>query len=485
MKKISFLLICLFLQVAVVGQKRPNIIYILTDDLGYGDLSCYGQKNFQTPNLDKLAAQGIQFTQHYAGSPVCAPSRASLMTGRDPGHSRVRGNYEKSALGFGSGYPLEPNDVTLAEVVKLAGYRTALIGKWGLGMTSTPGAPEKQGFDEMYGFLNQAHAHYQFPDYLFRNGKKEVLPENQNGKRGKYSNDIFTKEAVQYIARQKKEQPFFLYLAYVTPHAELIVPEDSIFHHFKGKFKEKPFIKSKQGSNGVEDFGAYASQPYPAAAYAAMVVRIDLDVAKIMAQLKKMGLDQNTVVMFSSDNGSHKEGGADPAALQSNGHLRGAKRDVYEGGIRVPFIVHWPAQIKQPMVSDHVSAFWDVMPTFAEVAGVNLQKAGIKTEGISLLPTITGNSAQQKTHPYLYWEFHESKASSQAIRSGNWKAVRQNPAGKIELYDLGKDEGETKDVAAENKAVVKKMESILAGAREPHELWPLKSVAEAAYQKPN
>lgn len=484
MKKIIVLVLGLWIGGVTFAQQKPNIIYILTDDMGYGDLSCYGQKNFQTPALDKLAAQGIRFTQHYAGSPVCAPSRASLMTGRDAGHSRVRGNYEKGPHGFGAGYPLKAEDVTLAEVVKMAGYRTALIGKWGLGMTGTSGAPEKQGFDEMYGFLNQAHAHYQFPDYLYRNGQKETLKENLNGKRGKYSNDIFTAEAVQYLAKQKKDQPFFLYLSFVTPHAELIVPEDSIFNHFKGKFQEKPFVKSKQGSNGVEDFGAYASQDYPAAAYASMVVRIDRDVAKIMAQLQKMGLDKNTVIMFSSDNGSHKEGGADPVFHQSNGHLRGAKRDVYEGGIRVPFIVHWPAQIKQPAVSNHVSAFWDIMPTFADLAGVNLPKAGIKTDGISLYPTFTGNSAQQKTHAYLYWEFHEAKTSSQAVRLGNWKAVRQSPTGPLELYDLSQDESETKNIAPENPAVVKKMESILAKAREPHELWPLKTGAAAAVPNP-
>lgn len=480
MKRISFLLLLLFAGLGVQGRSKPNIIYILADDLGYGDLSCYGQQHFRTPVLDGLAATGIRFTQHYAGSPVCAPSRAALMTGRDPGHGRVRGNFEKGPQGFGAGYPLEDQDVTVAEVLKMAGYRTALIGKWGLGMTGTSGAPEKQGFDYMYGFLNQAHAHYQFPDYLHRNGKKEMLPENAGGKRGRYSNDIFTSEALAYLDKQKKDQPFFLYLAYVTPHAELIVPEDSLFNRFKGRFPEKPFAGGKQGSNGKENFGAYASQAYPAAAYATMVVRLDRDIGKVMAQLKKRGLADNTLVMFSSDNGSHKEGGADPGHHQSNGKLRGAKRDVYEGGIRVPFLVHWPAQIRQGRVSQHLSAFWDLMPTVAELANVDLKKAGIKTEGRSFAPTLLGNDRAQQQHPYLYWEFHENKFTDQALRLGRWKGLRHDPAGEIELYDLQTDLTETNNVAAAHPQVVAQIKEALAKARTPHPLWHLKSAQSAS-----
>ncbi|MGV3504769.1 MAG: arylsulfatase [Adhaeribacter sp.] len=479
MKRISLLLLVLLGGLGVQARSKPNIIYILADDLGYGDLSCYGQKNFRTPVLDQLAATGIRFTQHYAGSPVCAPSRAALMTGRDPGHGRVRGNYESGPQGFGAGYPLEDQDVTVAEALKMAGYRTALIGKWGLGMTGTSGAPEKQGFDYMYGFLNQAHAHHQFPDYLHRNGKKESLPENAGGRRGRYSNDIFTTEALAYLATQKKDQPFFLYLAYVTPHAELIVPEDSLFHRLKGRFPEKPFVGGKQGSNGKDPLGAYASQAYPAAAYAAMVVRLDRDIGKVMAQLKKMGLADNTLLMFSSDNGSHKEGGADPRHHQSNGKLRGAKRDVYEGGIRVPFIAHWPAGIRQGRVSDHLSAFWDLLPTVAELAELDLRKAGIPTEGRSFAPTLLGKLKAQQQHPYLYWEFHENKFSDQALRLGRWKGVRHDPAGKMELYDLQADLAETKDVAAANPRVVQQIEQLLAKARVPHPRWHLKSADTA------
>lgn len=457
------------------SQTKPNIIYILCDDMGYGDLSCYGQKNFSTPNIDKLAATGIRFTQHYAGSPVCAPSRASLMTGRDPGHSRIRGNYENGPNGFGAGLELQDSDVTLAEVAKMAGYKTALIGKWGMGITSTTGAPEKQGFDFMYGFLNQAHAHYQFPDYLFRDGKKEVIKLNENGKKGAYTNDIFTREALTYLKSQEKGKPFFLYLAYVTPHAELVVPEDSIFNSFKGKFPEVPFVTGKQGSNGKGSIGAYGSQDYPAAAYASMVVRIDRDVAKLKAQLVRLGLDENTIIMFSSDNGSHKEGGANPAFHNSNGGLRGAKRDVYEGGIREPFIVNWPGKIKGGQVSDHISAFWDIMPTFAEITGVDLKQKGIPTEGISIMPVLKGESSLQKKHTYLYWEFHENKTSDQAVRIGDWKAVRHDPNGKIELYDLKTDVGEKNDVSAQYPAMTAKMQKVMNSARTPDPQWPLKT----------
>ncbi len=465
---------CTHAQKSKTTAPKPNIIYILVDDMGYGDLGCYGQTHFSTPTLDRMAAEGIRFTQHYAGSPVCAPSRASLMTGRDPGHCRVRGNYETGPYGFGSGLELRPQDVTLGEVLKTAGYRTAVIGKWGLGMDGSTGEPTKQGFDYMYGFLNQAHAHYQYPDYLFRNGKKESVVLNENNKRGYYSNDIFTDEALKYVKEQKKDQPFFLYLAYVTPHAEMLVPEDSLFNSFKGKFPEKPYVMKDQGGSTHENLGAYNSQAYPAAAYATMVVRIDRDVAKLMSQLKALGMDENTVIMFSSDNGPHKEGGAHPSQHNSAGPLKGAKRDLYEGGIREPFIVRWPAKIPAKQTTDHISGFWDVMPTVAEMAGINLTKNKIPTEGISLMPVLTGKPKAQKQHSYMYWEFHENKTSDQAVRKGNWKAIRHDPDGKTELYDLSTDIGETKNVAAEHPEVVKEMEAIMATAREDHEIWPMK-----------
>lgn len=454
-------------------SKRPNIIYILADDMGYGDLSSYGQKNFSTPTLDSLAAAGIRFTDHYAGSPVCAPSRASLVTGRDGGHSRVRGNYETGPFGFGSGLELRTADVTIAEVLKMGGYNTALIGKWGLGMNGTTGAPNKKGFDYFYGFLNQAQAHYQFPDYLYRNENKIDIPENRNGKNGKFTADLFTAESLNYIEGQSKDKPFFLYLSYVTPHAELIVPDDSLFRSFKGKFEETPFVGGKQGSNGKDNFGAYRSQTHPLAAYATMVTRMDNDVKSILAALKEKGLADNTVIMFSSDNGPHKEGGSNPAALNSSGGFRGAKRDVYEGGIRVPFIVNWPAGITQAGVSDHISAFWDIMPTVADLAGVDLKKNKVPTEGISLVPVFK-NEKNIKKHDYLYWEFHENKAPDQALRMGKWKAVRHGgPGFTIELYDLSSDPAEKADVSVSHPEVVKRMEEIFKTAREPHDLWPL------------
>jgi arylsulfatase A len=474
------LLICAVLQTVCctaqskkpVKAAKPNIIYILADDMGYGDLSCYGQMNFSTPTLDSLAATGIRFTDHYAGSPVCAPSRASLVTGRDVGHSRVRGNHESSPLGFGSGYPLLPEDPTIAEVLKKGGYATALIGKWGLGMNSTTGAPNKKGFDYFYGFLNQAHAHYQYPDYLHRNMEKVSIPENNDGKYGKFSGDIFTSESLQYIKKQKADQPFFLYLSYITPHAELIVPDDSLFHSFKGKFNETPFVNGKQGSNGRSDFGAYRSQTHPLAAYATMVTRMDNDVKKIVNQLKKQGLLENTVIMFSSDNGPHKEGGSNPAALNSAAGLRGTKRDVYEGGIRVPFVVNWPAVIKKSIVSDHISGFCDIMPTLAELAGVDLKKNKIPTEGISLVPVFKNIGNVQK-HAYLYWEFHENKIPDQALRIGHWKGVRHGLDSAIELYDLSKDRAESNNIASQHPDIIKRMEEVLKTAREPHEIWSL------------
>lgn len=456
--------------------ERPNIIYILVDDMGYGDLGAYGQQILKTPHLDRMAAEGILFTDHYAGAPVCAPSRASLMTGRDTGHSWVRGNYETGKYGFGGELELRPEDITIAEVLKQqANYNTAIIGKWGMGMNGSTGEPKKKGFDYSYGFLNQAHAHWQYPMYLFRNGVKEQIKENSGNKRGYYSNDIFTDEALQFIKKERKA-PFFLYLAYTIPHAELLVPDDSIFARYKGRFDETPFVEGTQGSNGVDSLGYYHSQAYPKAAYAAMITHIDNDVQKIIDQLKQLGIDENTVVMFSSDNGPHKEGGADPTHFNSNGPLRGAKRDLYEGGIRVPFIVRWPGSIKPGQVSDHVSAFWDMLPTMADLAGVDVEDG--RTEGISIMPTLMGDVTAQEKHNFLYWEFHEKKYSNQAVRKGKWKAVRHDPDKPLELYNLDADPAEQHDVAGANPDVVKKMNHIMETARTDNPYWKLKHSGE-------
>jgi arylsulfatase A-like enzyme len=456
----------------VWAQSKPNIIYILADDLGYGDVGCYGQKVIQTPNIDQMAKNGIRFTRHYAGAPVCAPSRAVLMTGRDMGHVWVRGNYEDGPHGFGAGLALRNEDVTIAEVLKERGYATGLVGKWGLGVAGTSGEPHKQGFDYSYGFLNQAHAHTHYPDYLFRNGKRIEIEENKNGHRQAYSNQLFTSEAIGFI-QDHQSKPFFLYLAYTTPHAELLVPEDSIFNSYKGRFKETPYVQTDGGKRHGSTFTTYNSQPYPNAAYAASISHLDQCIGKILAYLKKNGLYENTVVIFASDNGPANEGGADPAYFNSSGSLKGKKRDVYEGGIRVPFIAQWPARIKGNTITDFVSGFQDMMPTLAQIAGAPLNNT-IKTEGISLVPALTNNNTAQRNHKYLYWEFHENKTSNQAILSGKWKGVRSAPNKPLELYNLDVDPGEQNDVAAANKEVVKRLEGLLKKARTSHPLWPLK-----------
>lgn len=472
--KFAILIFILTIQTAILSaQTKPNIVYILADDLGYGDLSCYGQKLFKTPTLDSLAHHGIRFTQHYTGSPVCAPSRASLITGRDPGHSRVRGNYEAGPHGFGAGWPLQPEDYTIAEVLKLGGYSTAIIGKWGLGVQETTGAPTEQGFDYAYGYLNQGHAHNQFPDHLFRNGIKEEIPNNMNGRTQLFSGDLLTTDALQYLDKQKNEQPFFLYLAYVTPHAELLVPEDSLFKAQIGKIEDVPYTKGKADS--LHDvYGGYRNQRYPASAYATMVIRLDRDIKRIVERLKRNGLHDNTIIMFASDNGPHQEAGANPEYFNSAGGLRGSKRDVYEGGIRTPFIVCWPDVIKKGRTSDHVSGFWDIMPTLADIAGISLKQNNIPTDGISLLPIFQGRTKDQKQHEYLYWEFHESKTSNQALRKGDWKAVRLDPDGAIELYNLKDDPYEEKNVANQYPELSKSFQTLIENAREPHELWTLK-----------
>ena len=454
----------------------PNIIYILADDLGYGDLGCYGQKIIKTPNLDKMAKAGMLFTDHYAGSSVCAPSRAAFMTGFHTGHSYVRGNYETGPYGFGACLELRDRDVTIAEVLKQKGYTSAIIGKWGMGVEGTTGVPNKQGFDYSYGYLNQGHAHIQYPSYLFRNGEQIEIPENRNYANGSFSNDLFTKEAVSFVEKNK-DTPFFLYLAYTTPHAEMLLPESSTFEDYKGKAKvpEKPYTQNGPSGASDNNRSPYRSQEFPAAAYAAQITHLDSCVGVMMDQLKAFGLAENTMVIFTSDNGPHSEGGANPAYFGSSGPLRGQKRDLYEGGIRVPFIVKWPARVEAGSRSAHASAFWDMLPTFAAAAGIDSPK----TDGLSLLPTLLGQPDKQGDHDYLYWEFHENPTTDQAIRQGNWKAVRHDPAGEIELYDLSGDVGEENNVADRNPETVQKMADLFQTARVPHPLWPLKSAQDA------
>lgn len=460
----------------VNAQKKPNIIYILADDLGYGDVGCYGQKIIRTPNIDALSKEGILFTQHYAGSTVCAPSRAVLMTGRDVGHSWVRGNYSSGPNDVGNGLELREQDFTIGELLQKRGYTTAMIGKWGLGVTGTTGEPNKKGFNYSYGFLNQAHAHAQFPDYLFRNGIKVDIAENKNEERNLYSNNLFINEALQFV-KNNQVKPFFLYLAFTTPHAELLVPNDTIFNSYKGKFEEKPFIKKNPKGKAINNnLGEYNSQEYPKAAYAASITHLDMCIGKLITYLKENNLYNNTLIIFSSDNGPAKEGGANPDNFKSSGQLRGFKRDLYEGGIRVPMIAVWANKIKPGIQTNHISGFQDVMPTLAEVTGKVLPKS-VLIEGISFCQTLFGKTQLQKQHAYLYWEFHENKTSSQAILMNRWKGVRLAPDAALELYDLNTDISESNNIANQNSEVVKQIENILQTARTPHELWPLKTKA--------
>lgn len=409
------------------------------DDLGYGDIGCYGQKVIKTPYIDRMAAEGIRFTNCYSGATVCAPSRSSLITGQDTGHTRVRGNMSNK----GERVPLQPGDVTVAEVLKRAGYDTAIVGKWGLGEPDTTGIPNRKGFDYWFGYLNQNHAHDYYPTYLWRNEVKVDIPK------GAYSHDLFSQEALDYV-RKKRDNPFFLYLAYTIPHA----------------------FNEGGDEDGMPVPSAYPysdeSWPTPDKNFAAMITRMDRDIGKLFNLLAELGIDDNTLVFFTSDNGPHAEGGHDAGYFHSSGPLRGIKRELYEGGIRVPMVARWPGTIKPGLVSGQPWAFWDVLPTLADVAG---EKAPDGIQGISMLPSVVGRK-QNKQHEFLYWESFEGDFN-QAIRMGNWKAVRHKLDGPIELYDLGTDLGETKDIAARHPNVIAKMRGLFKTARTDSELWPI------------
>ena len=450
-------------ETAMVQKKRPNIIFILADDLGYGDLGCYGQETIKTPNLDQMAVEGMRFTDHYAGSTVCAPSRCALMTGLHTGHCWIRGN----AL-----VPLRPEDVTVAELLKEAGYATGIIGKWGLGEAGSTGIPNKQGFDYWFGYLNQRHAHNYYPEFLWRNEEKlpiegNKLPAPEPGgwgrsvERATYSHDLFAQEALSFVERNR-DKTFFLYLAFTIPHAN-----------------------NEAGQNGMEvpSLEPYADKdwPQPQKGHAAMITRMDSDIGRLFGKLKELGLDRDTLVMFSSDNGPHKEGGGDPNFFRSSGPLRGYKRDLYEGGIRVPMIARWPGKIKPGSISNHICAFWDFLPTCTELAGLKTPKA---IDGISLVPTLLGQADKQKEHEFLYWEFHE-QGKKQAVRMSfdpaqdgdDWKGVRlnvaKNPDGPIELYNLKDDISEKHNVADQHPEIVAKIAEYMKLSHAPSEHWPL------------
>ncbi|MEX2044543.1 MAG: arylsulfatase [Opitutus sp.] len=466
----SFLVIvALSLAATLMGQaSKPNFIFILSDDLGYGELGSQGQKLIATPHLDRMAAEGMSFTQFYAGSTVCAPSRSVLMTGQHTGHTRVRGN----AGGRGGAQMLAADDVTVARVLKQAGYATSLVGKWGLGVVDDDGEPRRHGFDEYFGFLSQTHAHNHFPNFLWRNGQKEPLPNDlvpvgtgegvgYASKRVAYAGDLFAEEAVEFVERNR-DRPFFLYLALTSPHAN----------------NERS--RELGEGNEVPDFGRYATRTWNASQknHAAMITRFDRDIGELFTHLKRLDVDERTLVIFTSDNGAHREGGPDydPEFFNASGPLRGIKRDLTEGGIRVPFIARWPGRIKAGTVSSHPSYFGDIMATYAELAGAKLPP---NLDSISLVPTLLGGG-NQRQHPYLYWEFYENGVSQAVLLEGHWKGIRPKSAtAPIELYELGKDIGETTDVAAANPAVVARIAEIMQTAHVPNEHWKIPGLSDA------
>ena len=436
---------------------RPNVLLIQADDLGYGDLSAYGQAHFATPALDRLARDGIRFTQYYAGTTVCAPSRAALMTGLHTGHAWIRGNGD---------IPLRTEDVTIAEVLRDTGYRTAVIGKWGLGSPGSTGMPDRQGFEHAFGFLDHRHAHRQYTDHLWRNGER-----TQTSLERDYVNDLFTQETAAFIQRSDA-RPFLVYLNYTVPHAELRAPEDSM-NVVRGRFTDTPFENPKAdarptGASPELPSLGYRSQPAPRAAFVAMITRMDRDIGRLADLLHATGLDRNTLVMFVSDNGPHQEGGGDPGFFKSSGPLRGIKRDLYEGGIRVPMIASWPGVIPAGRVSNHPWAHWDMLPTLGEIAGA---KAPSAIDGMSMARALRGEP--QPAHDFLYWEFHE-RGFQQAVRMGPWKAIRLKKDAPLELYNLEADPGEQRNVAAANTNIVTRIEEYLKTARTESVRWPVK-----------
>jgi arylsulfatase A-like enzyme len=447
MRTVTLLAIALLTSLA---RSQPNIIYILADDLGYADLASYGQQTIATPNIDRLATEGIRFTNHYAGSTVCAPSRCSLMTGLTTGHCFIRGNAR---------IDLRPDDTTVAELLASAGYATALIGKWGLGTETGTGHPLDQGFDHFFGYLDQRHAHNYYPEYLIRERTRKSLPNEvpdnprwnmgagKASKKVAYSHDLFIDDARDWITTQAAdtERPFFLYLALTIPHAN-----------------------NEAGNEGMEvpDFGPFADKPWPAPqkGFAGMVHRLDQSVGQLLDLLAELDIDEDTIVIFSSDNGPHAEGGNKPEFFNSNGNLRGIKRDLYDGGIRVPMLARWPGTIEPGTTTDHLSAFWDILPTLCDLAAIPTPEG---LDGISLAPTLRG-SEDQPQHDYLYWEFFE-QGGKQAVRFEHYKAirlkVRQDRDAPIMLFDLAEDPGEQTDIAADHPDLIERARALLAAAR--------------------
>ena len=423
------------------GAEKPNVIFIMADDLGYGDLGCFGQKLIQTPNIDRLADEGTRFTQFYAGSAVCAPTRSVLMTGLHTGHTRVRNNKSPVYPAPEGRVPLLPENVTVAEVFKQVGYATGIVGKWGLGDPGTTGIPNKQGFDFWFGYLNQKRAHTYYPDYIWRNETKYHLPGNLDKRNEQWTHNLMTAEALRFVERNK-DQPFFLYLPYTIPHGAYEIPSDAPYSDRKWEGHQKN--------------------------YAAMVTRMDRDIGLLMKRLKELGLDDNTLVFFTSDNGSVSLDDGKLGLFNSNGPFHGKKGTVLEGGIRAPLIARWPGKVKAGATSEHVWAMWDFLPTMADLIGA---KSPANVDGVSKLPTLLGKT--QKQEKFLYWEFARGRGFDQAVRMGDWKGLRTD-FGVLKLFDLSKDIAESEDVASAHPDVVSEIETYLETARAPSKEWPTK-----------
>lgn len=435
--------------IGAVGARAPNIIFILADDLGYGDLGCYGQKLIRTPRLDQLAREGTRFTQFYSGAPSCAPARCVLMTGKHTGHARIRANSDN---------PLLPEDGTFLQALKAAGYATGVAGKWGLGLEDSSGAPWKKGVDEFLGYLDQTHAHTHYPEFLWKNDQRMEIPGNKNGQRKVYSHDLFAQAALDFI-RKHKAGPFFFYGAFTLPHAEVAAPEDELLAEYRAKKWPEP--KAFAGSR------TYQPQKEPRAVRAAMITRMDRDVGRIVDLLDELKIAENTLVIFSSDNGPITAGGQDPEFFDSNGPLRDLKFTLYEGGIREPFIARWKGRVPAGRTSEVVGDFADLFPTFVELAS---GKTPGGLDGVSLVPTLLGRpAAEQRIREHHYWE----AAPQQAVRAGDWKLYRAAPERPVELYDLAKDLGETKNVAATHPDVAARLEKLLTTARTESADFPL------------
>lgn len=447
--------------------KSPNVIYILADDLGIGDISPYGQKLIKTPNLDRMSQEGMRFSQCYAGTAVSAPSRASLMTGLHTGHTHIRGNLGMDPEGQ---VPMPEGTYTLAQMFKNSGYATGCFGKWGLGYPGSESDPTEVGFDRFFGYNCQTLAHDYYPDHLWDCTQRVEFEDNYRQAEGTYSADLIHNKALDFI-KENKERPFFAFLSYTLPHAELVLPKDSVYDEYCRLIPAED--DAAWAPKNPNNKGAYGAAERPLAAFASMVTRMDKYVGDVMDLIKELNIDDNTIVIFTSDNGPHREGGANPDYFDSYGPYRGIKRDLYEGGIRMPMIIRAPGHVEAGTTNGHIMAFWDVMPTFAEMTD---SKDSIETDGISFLPTLLGKEGQ-KEHDYLYWEFHEA-GGKQAIRWGDWKGVRLNVGDPektvFELYNLNEDIHEDNNIASQHPDIVEKMQEMMKFTRTESDLFNFK-----------